>query len=485
MYTPILGVAHLTMAHRYEDVPPPLPPRTQDMVQGFCTMPRTSNVHDDQLSTPPPLPPRPGSSTSRRMLSAGNIGPRPPPLPLRSTQSLPRSNSTPHTSARQEYDSIAQSLSELTKGFTVKIPSCVTVREYSSVHNTPTTIAVGDTLLLHFSKATRVVHMLSISNMKLIVPVNSPMLCSVLFDPVDDIDRAQKGYIFGSGSQLIGASTLPQFVGVEKGCTKTKYSSEFTSGEILVVKCLCKNGSLLECRTIPDGDKRYVHSSTTAVFTTNPDRIKVHLSEVVKHLEYQVKLKFYPQNVELVQHMRKPYTLLHVDSQKSVIATYGNPKQISQPYVLEIFENAPLKCDFTNPTQPAERAEVIRKSKKLFESFTPSCVSEIIVDISLAVMECQTLLFLSVEQVHGTLTRTTPMVHNASITGARTGHVPFASSNNTLNPIDTRYIFQSPGSNNSLPARNTLHHSANPTSLPHQQSNSPLLTEFPAIEVSG
>ena len=442
-------------------------------------MPRTRN---DQLSTPPPLPPRPGSS---RMLSAGNIG-RPPPIPIRSTQSLPRSSSTPHFSARQEYDSIALSLSELTNGLTVKIPSCVTVRDFSGVHNTPTSIAAGDTLFLHFSKATRVVHMLSISDMKLMVPVNSPMLCSVLFDPVDDIDRAQKGYIFGSGSQLIGASTLPQFVGVEKGCTKTKYSSEFTSGEIIVVKCLCKNGSLLECCSIPDGDKRYIHSSTSAVFTTNPDRIKVHLSEVVKHLEYQVKLKFYPQNMELVSHMRKPYTLLHVGSQKSVIATYGNPNQISQPYVLEIFENAPLKCDFTHQTRP-ERAEVIRKSKKLFESFTPSCVSEIIADIPLAVMACQTLLFLSVEQVHGTLTRTGPMIHNASITGARTGHVPFASSNNTRNPNDTRYILQSPGNNNSLPARNTLpqHSTSANTPLPPQQSSSPLSTEFPAIEVSG
>ena len=319
------------------------------------------------------------------------------------------------------------------------------MKELSNLHGAPSSLAVGDVINLHFSKSTRVVNVLSISGMSVLIPVNSPMLCSVLYDPVDDIDRAQKGYIFGSGSQLLSASPLPQFIGVLKGSRQTKMSSTFTDGEILVLKGPCKNGKFLKCQTIPDGDVKYIHDSTAANFTTNPDKIKVHLSEVVKHLEYQIKVKFYPQDMQLQQYMRKPYTLMNVESQKSVIATYHDAKQLPVPagnadnqYILEIFVNAPLKCDPLELTK-TEKRDVIRKSKKLFESFSPSCVSEIVADVPAAVKTCQNLLFSTVGEVHGTLSRSQPLMHTASIVGTRAKHVPFLVPNTPARNDDWRY----------------------------------------------
>ena len=437
-----LGVAQSTMAFPNKTAPP-LPPRTQDMLEAMrpYTLPRTN--YSDQ---PPPLPPRPGSSTMRSRVSAGDIIPRLPPKPL------PRSVSTPDTQlsvGRSNYDTIPVPISELTKGFTANIPSSIVVRDLPpSDAASNLSLANGDILNLHFSKSTRVVNVLSISGMKVMVPINSPMLCSVLYDPVDDIERAENGYIFGSGCQLFNAFPLPQFIGVSKGCKQMKNSSMFTAGEILVVKDTCNNGKFLKCLTIPDGEPRLVHISTPAVFTTNPNKIKMHLSEVVKHLEYQLKLRFFPQDVQLLQHMRKPYTLLNVESQKSVIATYGSPKQFptvpdKDKYIMEIFSDFPLKCDLIEFTKP-EKRDLVRKSKKLFETFNPSCVNEIISNVPSAVSSCQARLFSTVGQVHGTLSRNETLIHTASITGPRSKHVPIPPVP-IRQPHDFRYTTPVPG----------------------------------------
>ncbi len=451
--------------------PPPLPPRTRDMMTP-STLPRTNYSSD-----PPPLPPRPGSSTMQRSgrASAGDmLPPLPPPI---SRSLLPRSVSTPDTFSqvspgRLNYDTIPVSLSQLTNGFTTNVPSSVVVRELPTTTSNYS-LANGDIINLHFTKSTRVVNVLSISSMKVLVPVNSPMLCSVLYDPVDDMDRAENGYIFGSGSQLFAACPLPQFIGVSKGCSQTKNSSMFTDGEILVVKGYSKNGKFLECQTVPDGEQKLVHNSTTAMFTTNPNKIKVHLSEVVKHLEYQIKIKFFPQNVQLQQHMRKPYNLLNVESQKSVIATYGSPKQqLADKYVMEIFSDFPLKCDKIEFTK-TEKRNLIRESKVLFQSFNPSCVKEIMSNVPPAVSSCQSLLFLTVGQLHGTISRNEPMTHTASITGVRSKHIPIFIQ---PNKHDGRYASQKPAG---------LKQDTTRKSDPRESFMDDPFDSFPTIDVHG
>lgn len=467
--------------------PPPIPARTPSMFievqqqhQSF-TLPRISRHSDDN---PPPLPPRPdrasvGSSSTLGRPNRQQHGIEslqvntslPPPLPPKPTtipRPIPRSMSTPvglgtversHSSTvspgvgavellLEQYDTVPVSLSDLTDNLQSKIPSCVKVREFRAVHNAPCTLAEGDILNLHFSKSTRVAYVQSISNMTLQVPVNSPMMCSVIYDPVDDMERAETGYTFGSGTQLMNASPLPFFVGVVKGCKATKTTSQFNDGEVLVVKGMHSNQRHLKCLTVPDQEVKFVHTTTTAVFTTNPVQIKVFLSEVVKHLEYQIKVKLYPQDPELQQHMRKPYTLLDIGAQKSVVATYGCFKPQLQntgsDHILEIFLDSPLKCEAVELARSSERQDLLRKSKKIFQSFSPSCVNEIVVDIPSAVYACQTLLFLSVEQVHGaSLQGKAPLVHNATLTGERPQHMPLPQPNN-IQPINSRYTQRQP-----------------------------------------
>lgn len=454
--------------------PPPVPPRTPSM---FIEQPiRHSpwNSHHPGDSNPPPLPPRPGSSrtlgrqphSSAALLTHNicdtSLPPTLPPKPSTLPRKMPRSTSFPvdlgtvehvrpsprHQVSLEQYDTVAVPLPVLTNELTNNIPSCIRVREFRSVHGAPSTLSEGDVLNLHFSKSTRVAYVQSISEMTLQVPVNSPMMCSVLYDPVDDMDRAESGYTFGSGTQLMNASPLPFFIGVLKGCKATKTTSQFNDNEILVVKGMHSNERHLKCLTIPDQEVKFVHTTTTACFTTDPKKIQVYLSEVVKHLEYQIKVKLYPQDPDLQQQMRKPYTLLDIGAQKSVIATYGkgcHKPQIQDvsDHILEIFLECPMKCEAVD-LRPPEKQELIRKSRKIFQSFTPYNVNEIVVDIPSAVYTCQTLLFLSVEQVHGeSLKARAPLIHTATLTGERPQHMPLPPPGDTQ-PISARYTQAQP-----------------------------------------
>ena len=375
----------------------------------------------------------------RRPVSAGNDPEIAPPLPPKPQGLTKRQVSYPNTlDGRISYDTIPLPMDELTKNFTKNIPSCVAVKCAASDSGT---LKEGDLLNLHFTKDTRVVNTLSISGMNVMVPVNSPMLCSVLYDPVDDIDRALKGYIFGSGSLLLSASPLPHFIGVLRGSKQTKTSSLFSNGEILVVKEL-SDGKQLKCLSIPSGEKKYIHQSTNASFTTDPNQLKTYLSVVMKHLDFQAKVLFYPQNATLQQSMRSPYTILDAGLHKSVIATFFSDQKLQSgeetQHILEILQHAPVKFDLIELSR-TERRELIRKSKKIFETFNPSCVSEIVANVPPAVSSCQTLLFKMVEQIHGsTIKEEKVMVHQAPITGIRPKHFPFSAPTQSAKQ-DTRY----------------------------------------------
>ena len=355
------------------ELPPPLPPKPSNL--------------------PPPIPPKP------TMIQ------QPPYTITNSLQTLQISTKTNEVcnhdtlTKREEqiYDTIRVSpplpLHEVMTKFTNHIPLRLSVCESiygiggNSFHD-------GELFDVHFVKKTTVVHAISSSGRKLIVPINSSIQCSILYDPVENAEIAEIGFSIPTTGDLFKTLSLPQVVAVENSFTGKKKLSSFTEGEVLVLKGF-DGRKKLKCISIPSNELKVLHESMKISFTTEASKIKLYLSDIVQHLRLPVKAMFY--SMKNKQEMSMPYTLKMLCSEQSIIASdqtsEGSPHTGS---IVEILTKVPITFEVVE-LEEDERQQLHKKSKNVFENFHPSCVKKVIADVSATETKAQTMVFQSVQ----------------------------------------------------------------------------------------
>ena len=357
----------------------------------------------------PPLPPRPKRSLPYTILS------KPVPLKHASKQQSPseetNSSSNPKkktelkpklhhlytTGTEQIYEPIKISpqlpLLEIITKFASDIPFRLSVCESMYGENS---LLAGELLNVHFLKETTVVHAVCThSERKLIIPINSSIQCSVMYNPVE---IAEIGFSFPTTSHLFQSRPLPQVVAVEEKFDGKKKASSFVKGEVLVLKEF--NGrKQLKCISIPSNKLKVLHELMKLSVTTDLSKIKLYLSEVVQHLNFPVKVKLFSTERKLQQLLKLPYILTMLCSKKSLItSSYHNhetTKGIADSCV-EILANVPIKFEVFE-LEEDERQQLLVNSKTFLDQFHPSCVKEVIADTSVLTSSLQTMIFQSVQ----------------------------------------------------------------------------------------
>ena len=353
-------------------------------------------------TSPPPLPPRPKSSIL------------PPPVPSRApnrqnshketnrsykkkSELAPKLHRVFTTGAEgQIYDAIKVSpqlaLYEIMNKFTSDIPFRLSVCESIYGIGGENSLLDGELLDVHCLKETTVVHVVCThSGRKLMIPINSSIQCSVMYDPVDNNEVAEIGFSFPTTSHLFKSRPLPQVVAVDKGFAGKKKASSFVEGEVLILRGF-DGRKKLRCISIPSNELKVLRESMKISFTTNVLKIKLYLSEVVQYLNFPVKTKMFHSDKIIQQQIRNPHTLTMVSSEQSLIASYH-----SRPgTIVEILANVPINFELIE-LEEDDRQQLFEKSKTILETFHPSHVKEVITDISATKNKVQTIAFQCVQ----------------------------------------------------------------------------------------
>ena len=353
-------------------------------------------------TTPPPLPPRPKSSIL------------PPPVPSRA-QNHHNSHKETNRSCKQKselapklhrvfttgaegqiYDAVKVSpqlpLHEIMNKFTSDIPFRLSVCESIYGIGGENSLLDGELLDVHCLKETTVVHAVCThSRKKLIIPMNSSIQCSVMYNPVDNNEVAEIGFSFPTTSHLFKSHPLPQVVAVDKGFAGKKKVSSFFEGEVLVLRGF-DGRKKLRCISIPSKELKVLRESMKISFTTNVLKIKLYLSEVVEYLNFPVKAKIFHTEKNIQQQIRNPHTLTMVSSEQSLVASYH-----SRPgSIVEILANVPISFELIE-LEEDDRQQLFEKSKTILETFHPSHIKEVITDVSATKNKVQTAAFQCVQ----------------------------------------------------------------------------------------
>ena len=363
---------------------------------------RSEELKNNTSPPPQPLPPRPKSSIL------------PPPVPSRA-QNQQNSHTETNRSCKQKselapklhrvfttgaeeqiYDAIKVSpqlpLHEIMNKFTSDIPFRLSVSESIYGIGGGNSLLDGELLDVHCLKETTVVHAVyTHSRKKLIIPINSSIQCSVMYNPVDNDEVAEIGFSFPTTSHLFKSHPLPQVVAVDKGFAGKKKVSSFVEGEVLVLRGF-DGRKKLRCISIPSNELKVLRESMKISFTTNVLKIKLYLSEVVEYLNFPVKAKIFYTEKNIQQKFRHPYTLTMVSSEQSLVASYH-----SRPgSIVEILANVPINFEVIE-LEEDDRQLLFEKSKTILETFHPSHVKEVITDISPTKNKVQNIAFQCVQ----------------------------------------------------------------------------------------
>ena len=353
-------------------------------------------------TSPPPLPPRPKSSCL------------PPPVPSRA-QNQQNSHTETNSSRKKKselapklprvfttgaegqiYDAVKVSpqlpLHEIMNKFTSDIPFRLSVCESIYGIGGENSLLDGELLDVHCLKETTVVHAVCThSRKKLIIPINSSIQCSVMYNPVDNNEVVEIGFSFPTTSHLFKSHPLPQVVAVDKGFAGKKKASSFVEGEVLVLKGF-DGRKKLRCISIPSNELKVLRESMKISFTTNVFKIKLYLSDVVQYLNFPVKAKIFHTEKKIQQQIRNPHTLTMVSSEQSLIASYH-----SRPgSIVEILANVSISFELIE-LEEDDRQQLFKKSKTILETFHPSHIKEVITDISPTKNKVQTTVFQCVQ----------------------------------------------------------------------------------------
>ena len=232
----------------------------------------------------------------------------------------------------------------------------------------------NDKIDVHFMKETLVASIRHSTGRELIkIPLNGDFEVSLTYDSSSVVFDCQM-----TTSQLMKANTLPMLLKVEKGCKGSKQSSDFFEGEILMSPKQV-TPTKIECFSQITDSIKWIHRSSKLVFIANPLHQKLCLADI-EHFEPPLQVKLHPFKKRLEEYFKMPSTIESLRKEQSVLVSLcNNGEPLEEGKVIEVFTDVPMEFEVVQLSEKEEES-LSEKSRILYESFTPSCITKVITD---------------------------------------------------------------------------------------------------------
>lgn len=260
----------------------------------------------------------------------------------------------------------------------------------------------GQLLNVLFEKETKVVVARARWGAEYIVPLNSSFYFSILYNPLSKIEASKVGYNFTSVSDIMDAHPIPLAVVVTRAFQYK--SSLIDEGQILLVKDVMINENgirKLKCITVPKSLVLLLDEEIEGCFSTKTQDLKVHLSDVIEHLNLPVEVIIdgaTDNDCQLPLHATvDPFTLVDQRIEKSVIVSAKSTQVASKTDLIEILLSIPIEVQLVKVSE--QQLQILRQqTQSIFNDFHPSQLNKLIVDSFSSINYIQTKLFKYVPQ---------------------------------------------------------------------------------------
>ena len=359
-------------------VPPPLPPRKStipgDLNHYQSPKCQAASDHRTSLASPQPI-----YSIPRSHL--------PPPaydlLPKRKSYSNDYSKE-PKTVPSLNFTvaSKPMSLKELVESRQDEFPVRVEVVAGYFGESERDTFSEGDRLNMHFVKQVTVA-VIESGNREIKVPINSSLQFGPLFDLNNKYEEAKQGFTFNTVKELIGSKKLPHLIRVNKTHKTSNSSHSVEKGELLKtveIKHGRFGGRSLVCLSLTGKKSKRLSENCQGGFTTEPEKVKLFLPEIITHLPLPYKVVPF---IDYLEHRDLPFadtevvTILRVEKEKTVVATailkeedsalQNTPMMFDIPVDLEVLEVQVVEEDDHD-----EYEKLYQDTRELMENFDPT-----------------------------------------------------------------------------------------------------------------
>ena len=274
-------------------------------------------------------------------------------------------------------------IKQLVDGHRDKFPLVVRVTAGFLGTSEHDTFSEGDLLNIHFEKKAKMVT-LRYAVRKVKVPVNSALQFGILYNPDNNIIGAMNGYEFKSANQLMALSPLPKLV----CATESSKVGPLSADEVLLLREVVHNSTsgikYLVCTSLQSGIEKKIPENCLASFTTDPFKVKVYLSHIIKHFPMPIEaMVFVPYDYRDQGDDGPPF------DHQTIVTICTCQKEatlIASSYIEDEVDSKEITC-FDVPTDlPVMKVQVMRKSVEelkrlyketcdLYENYTLTPVS--------------------------------------------------------------------------------------------------------------
>ena len=207
------------------------------------------------------------------------------------------------------------------------------------------------------------------------IPLNSDIQVSIVDDA--SADKAKSKCV--ATHELFKVKPLPQIVMIEKGCSASKKSSAFIEGETLIILREFTHPNTIKCYSLyTEGDK-WIHKSSRLLLIANPSDLWIYFSDL-KYLELPLQVKLRPRKKSIQNVFSAPCTIESLSTQKSVITTFSSQRKHMRDTVYEILADVPMSFRLVQ-LSGEEKKLLSLKSKSFYDTFTPSCITKVIMNV--------------------------------------------------------------------------------------------------------
>ena len=261
-------------------------------------------------------------------------------------------------------------LSDIIQGFSlpIRLSACNSlygIGDYFSFFS-------NDEVDMHFMKETIIANMNMSSGIALKVPLNSDLRASLIH------------YVSGgvldqhlTVPELLRTKSLPRIMVVEKGCKGGRKSSAFLEEEMLIPREICNSKEIRCFSLLTEADKR-IHKSSKLLLISNPSDCMISFSDI-QYLDLPLQVKLHPRAMGLQSIFSAPCIVQSLNAEQSVIATFASHRQSEESIVFEILVDVAMSFQLVKLSEQ-EKEFLSWKSRSLYDAFTPTCVTKVILN---------------------------------------------------------------------------------------------------------
>ena len=194
------------------------------------------------------------------------------------------SKTLPHYAKRHKLEDKAEKFKNMVlfaSSYSKKLPVRIkTSSGYVGLTN-QTTILPEECFDVHCMKHTKVVKADLCQGSKSYIPMNSAIQFSILYNPKNNLLEAKSGYTFETVAELKAQGTMPKVICATKSWQGDSEKSTVHQKEVLI-PLESKKAEGLKVFSTTDYQEKLLPKACVGCFTTNPELIRLYLSELVE-----------------------------------------------------------------------------------------------------------------------------------------------------------------------------------------------------------